>query len=58
MQESMALVHSESKYNYIYFPIGQIYLYTYTCVCRCACVYNCGRMKAGQWKKAKLKKGC
>lgn len=29
MQESMALLHSDSKYNYIYFPIGQIYTYLY-----------------------------
>lgn len=43
VQESMALVHSDSKYKYIYSPTGYTYVYIYVCECSGVFVCSCAR---------------
>lgn len=52
MQESVALLHSDSKLNYVYFPIGRINKYIYRCVCAAAFM----RVAVTEWKQGSERK--
>lgn len=52
LQESVALLHSDSKLNYVYFPIGHINKYLYICVR--AAAFMC--VAVTEWKQGSKRK--